>query len=91
MSKNRSDIPVNALVREILDTESKAREDDRELVYAVWRAYGFDYPKREFFRLPNADYITRVKRLALRSCLQKRQQKNKRSSSASWLKKWFTR
>ena len=39
-----------------------ARDDDRELLYAILVQCGFDYPKEDFLKLPNLGYITRIKR-----------------------------
>lgn len=58
--------PVRTLVADILDTVPAARSSDRELIYRLLLRAGFDLPRTRFMRLPNLDYVTRVKREILR-------------------------
>jgi hypothetical protein len=58
--------PVRTLVADILRTVPAARRSDRELLYRVLCRCGFDLPRARFMKLPNFDYLTRVKREILR-------------------------
>jgi hypothetical protein len=54
---------IRDIVREILKTDKRAKEDDRWLIYRVWSHFAKIYiPFEKFKTLPQAETITRIRR-----------------------------
>lgn len=54
---------IRSVVREVLEYDERARQDDKWLIYSVWRRFTNIYIDfNDFKKIPHAETITRIRR-----------------------------